>query len=152
MKGRSGGGGMETVSASTSNCMANGGDVTPTSSTAVASPSSSNLGADDAQQEHNDSAMDDDLIVQWILKAIDVIRRERQRPSLDRIVHKLKLKHDIDADTVKRRLDEAVKFGKVVKIYNQGVAYNDPVELRKLSNRSLKVTSVVSRIFLLQMV
>lgn len=137
MKGRAG---VISEHAASSNSGAMNGESTPTLSTA-ASPSSSNLALDNVQNGQN---LDDDSVIQWILTVIEIIRHERQRPSLDRVVHKMKIKYNVGEDLVKERIEAAVDSGRIMKIYNQGfLAYNDPVQLRKLSNRAVTVSYIL---------
>lgn len=63
----------------------------------------------------------------WILDAIHKIRAQKQRPSVERICHAIRQHHNYHEDVVSERLEEAVRDGAVLKVYNKGQSsYKDP--------------------------
>lgn len=75
----------------------------------------------------------------WILDAIRKIRSQKQRPSVERICHAIKLHHkDYHEDVVAEQLEMAVRRGSILKVFNKGQSsYKDPGRLR---SRDLRIT------------
>ncbi|XP_066259738.1 histone acetyltransferase KAT6B isoform X1 [Euwallacea similis] len=74
----------------------------------------------------------------WILDAIRKIRTQKQRPSVERICHAIRLHHNYHEDVIAEHLEVAVKDGAVLKIFNKGQSsYKDPGGLQQ--NRTLKL-------------
>lgn len=68
---------------------------------------------------------------EWILDAIGKIRFQKQRPSIQRICQAIGNHHKFHEDIVAQKLEEAVKSGAVVKVYNKGLhSYKDPRPLQ----------------------
>ncbi|XP_078498862.1 histone acetyltransferase KAT6B isoform X2 [Lissotriton helveticus] len=67
------------------------------------------------------------LYTQWILEAIHKVKRQKQRPSEERICHAVFNSHGLDKKTVSEQLELSVQDGSVLKILNKGIAsYKDP--------------------------
>lgn len=67
------------------------------------------------------------LYTEWILEAIQKIKRQKQRPSEERICHAVSTLHGLDKRTVLEQLELAVQDGAVLKVTNKGSAsYKDP--------------------------
>lgn len=67
------------------------------------------------------------LYTQWILEAIHKVKRQKQRPSEERICHAVFTAHGLDKKTVNEQLQLSVQDGSVLKIDNKGIAsYKDP--------------------------
>ncbi|XP_036402215.1 histone acetyltransferase KAT6B-like isoform X2 [Megalops cyprinoides] len=67
------------------------------------------------------------LYTEWILEAIQKIKRQKQRPSEERICHAVSASHGLDKATVLKQLELSVRDGSVLKVTNKGCAsYKDP--------------------------
>ena len=67
------------------------------------------------------------LYTEWILEAIQKIKRQKQRPSEERICHAVSTSHGLDKSVVLQQLELAVKDGSVLKVTSKGCAsYKDP--------------------------
>lgn len=67
------------------------------------------------------------LYTEWILEAIQKIKRQKQRPSEERICHAVATLHGLDKKTVLEQLELGVHDGAVLKVTNKGSAsYKDP--------------------------
>ncbi|XP_038830587.1 histone acetyltransferase KAT6B-like [Salvelinus namaycush] len=67
------------------------------------------------------------LYTEWILEAIQKIKRQKQRPSDERICHAVATLHRLDKRTVLEQLDLSVHDGSILKVTNKGnVSYKDP--------------------------
>ncbi|XP_071986766.1 histone acetyltransferase KAT6B isoform X2 [Engystomops pustulosus] len=67
------------------------------------------------------------LYTEWILEAIQKVKRQKQRPSEDRICHAVCVSHGLDKRLVLEQLELSVQDGSVLKVLNKGVAsYKDP--------------------------
>ncbi|KAL7889868.1 hypothetical protein AOLI_G00021260 [Acnodon oligacanthus] len=67
------------------------------------------------------------LYTEWILEAIQKIKRQKQRPSEERICHAVSTSHGLDKGVVLQQLELAVKDGSVLKVTSKGCAsYKDP--------------------------
>lgn len=74
----------------------------------------------------------------WILDAIHKIRSQKQRPSVERICHAIRQHHNYHEDAVAEQLEQAVREGAVLKVYNKGQrSYKDPGGFK---SRTLKIT------------
>ncbi|CAG9134740.1 unnamed protein product [Plutella xylostella] len=72
----------------------------------------------------------------WILEAIQKIRSQKQRPSVERICHAIRQHHNYHEDVVAARLEAAVRDGAVLKVYNKGQSsYKDPGGLQSKTLR-----------------
>lgn len=70
---------------------------------------------------------------QWILDAIAKIRSQKQRPSVQRICQAIGNHHKFHEDIVADKLEEAVKAGAVIKVYNKGLhSYKAPNATRRI--------------------
>jgi len=63
----------------------------------------------------------------WLLEAIGKVRRQKQRPSIERICTAVQQRHaDVTADEVSSGLDRAIHTGAVICVENKGaVSYRD---------------------------
>ncbi|KAJ8250762.1 hypothetical protein COCON_G00226840, partial [Conger conger] len=69
----------------------------------------------------------DPLYTEWILEAVRRIKRQKQRPSEDRICHAVFACHGLDRAVVLEQLELSVRHGAVLKVTNKGSAsYKDP--------------------------
>lgn len=67
------------------------------------------------------------LYTEWILEAIQKIKRQKQRPSEERISHAVGTSHGLDRKTVLEQLDLSVHDGSILKVTNKGsTSYKDP--------------------------
>uniref|UniRef100_A0A8C7VI69 Lysine acetyltransferase 6B n=1 Tax=Oncorhynchus mykiss TaxID=8022 RepID=A0A8C7VI69_ONCMY len=67
------------------------------------------------------------LYTEWILEAIQKIKRQKQRPSEERICHAVATSHRLGKRTVLEQLDLSVNDGSILKVTNKGnVSYKDP--------------------------
>ncbi|XP_058882338.1 histone acetyltransferase KAT6B-like isoform X4 [Acipenser ruthenus] len=67
------------------------------------------------------------LYTKWILEAIQKVKRQKQRPSEERICHAVSASHGLDKKTVLEQLELSVLDGSVLKVTNKGCAsYKDP--------------------------
>lgn len=72
----------------------------------------------------------------WMLEAIKKIRSQKQRPSAERIIHAIRQHHNFHEDVIAEALDQSVKNGTVLKVFNKGQStYKDPggVPVRQLN-------------------
>lgn len=71
---------------------------------------------------------------EWILEAIRKIRSQKQRPSIQRICQAIGSHHKFHEDIVAGKLEEAVKSGAVIKLYNKGLhSYKAPVARKSIN-------------------
>ncbi|XP_069609100.1 histone acetyltransferase KAT6B isoform X2 [Ranitomeya imitator] len=67
------------------------------------------------------------LYTEWILEAIQKVKRQKQRPSEERICHAVCVSHGLDRRRVLEQLELGVQDGSVLRVLNKGVAsYKDP--------------------------
>lgn len=67
------------------------------------------------------------LYTEWILEAIQKIKRQKQRPSEERICHAVATSHGLDKKTVLEQLELSVHDGSILKVTNKGsTSYKDP--------------------------
>ncbi|KAM9716854.1 histone acetyltransferase KAT6B isoform 2-T7 [Menidia menidia] len=67
------------------------------------------------------------LYTGWILEAIQKIKRQKQRPSEERICHAVATSHGLDKKTVLEQLELSVRDGSILKVTNKGsTSYKDP--------------------------
>ncbi|XP_037133926.1 histone acetyltransferase KAT6B isoform X3 [Syngnathus acus] len=70
------------------------------------------------------------LFTEWILEAIQKIKRQKQRPSEERISHAVGTSHGLDRKTVLEQLELSVRDGSILKVTNKGSAsYKDPASI-----------------------
>ncbi|XP_034027015.1 histone acetyltransferase KAT6A [Thalassophryne amazonica] len=64
---------------------------------------------------------------QWILEAIKKVKKQKQRPSEERICNAVNMSHGLDRKTVLEQLELSVKDGTILKVSNKGLnSYKDP--------------------------
>ncbi|KAF7199683.1 histone acetyltransferase KAT6A isoform X2 [Nothobranchius furzeri] len=67
------------------------------------------------------------VYTQWILEAIKKIKKQKQRPSEERISNAVSMTHGLDRKTVLEQLELSVKDGTILKVTNKGLnSYKDP--------------------------
>ncbi|CAH2275152.1 histone acetyltransferase KAT6A [Pelobates cultripes] len=67
------------------------------------------------------------LYTQWILEAIRKVKKQKQRPSEERLCNAVSTSHGLDRHTVLEQLELSVKDGTVLKVTNKGQnSYKDP--------------------------
>ncbi|KAM6105193.1 histone acetyltransferase KAT6B isoform 3-T3 [Pterocles gutturalis] len=67
------------------------------------------------------------LYTEWILEAIQKVKKQKQRPSEERICHAVCASHGLDKKTVLEQLELSVQDGSILKVTNKGLAsYKDP--------------------------
>uniref|UniRef100_W5MAL7 histone acetyltransferase n=1 Tax=Lepisosteus oculatus TaxID=7918 RepID=W5MAL7_LEPOC len=67
------------------------------------------------------------LYTEWILEAIQKVKRQKQRPSEERICHAVAATHGLDKQTVLEQLELSVHDGSILKVTNKGcTSYKDP--------------------------
>ncbi|XP_070812539.1 histone acetyltransferase KAT6B-like isoform X2 [Pituophis catenifer annectens] len=78
------------------------------------------------------------LYTEWILEAIHKVKRQKQRPSEERICHAVCASHGLDKKTVSEQLELSVQDGSVLKVTNKGLAsYKDPDNPGRFSSLKL---------------
>ncbi|XP_075697973.1 histone acetyltransferase KAT6B isoform X2 [Rhinoderma darwinii] len=77
------------------------------------------------------------LYTEWILEAIQRVKRQKQRPSEERICHAVCVSHGLDKRLVFEQLELSVQDGSVLKVLNKGVAsYKDPENPGRLATNT----------------
>uniref|UniRef100_A0AAR2KSK1 Histone acetyltransferase n=1 Tax=Pygocentrus nattereri TaxID=42514 RepID=A0AAR2KSK1_PYGNA len=67
------------------------------------------------------------LYTSWILEAIRKVKKQKQRPSEERICNAVSMSHGLDRKTVLEHLELSVKDGSILKVSNKGLnSYKDP--------------------------
>ncbi|KAK2837667.1 hypothetical protein Q5P01_014879 [Channa striata] len=67
------------------------------------------------------------MYTQWILEAIKKVKKQKQRPSEERICNAVSMSHGLDRKTVLEQLELSVKDGTILKVTNKGLnSYKDP--------------------------
>ncbi|CAM9168011.1 unnamed protein product, partial [Lampetra planeri] len=56
---------------------------------------------------------------QWILEAIKKVKKQKQRPSEERICNAVSMSHGLDRKTVLEQLELSVKDGTILKVTNK---------------------------------
>ncbi|KAM5140713.1 histone acetyltransferase KAT6B isoform 2-T2 [Mantella aurantiaca] len=75
------------------------------------------------------------LYTEWILEAIQKVKRQKQRPSEERICHAVCVSHGLDKRLVLEQLELSIQDGSVLKVNNKGVvSYKDPENPGRLTN------------------
>ncbi|XP_029767867.1 histone acetyltransferase KAT6B [Terrapene carolina triunguis] len=75
------------------------------------------------------------LYTEWILEAIQKVKKQKQRPSEERICHAVCASHGLDKKTVSEQLELSVQDGSILKVTNKGLAsYKDPDNPGRLSS------------------
>uniref|UniRef100_A0A3B3UKD5 SAMD1-like winged helix (WH) domain-containing protein n=2 Tax=Poecilia TaxID=8080 RepID=A0A3B3UKD5_9TELE len=74
------------------------------------------------------------VYTQWILEAIKKVKKQKQRPSEERICNAVSMSHGLDRKTVLEQLELSVKDGTILKVTNKGLnSYKDPDNPGRLS-------------------
>ncbi len=75
----------------------------------------------------SDQCLANPKYTQWILEAIRKIKKQKQRPSEDRICHAVRSGRGVSAQLVLEQLELSVRDGNILRVFNKGVAsYRDP--------------------------
>lgn len=91
------------------------------------------------------------LYIKWLLEAIQKVRHQKQRPSMERICNAVRQNHKVNRDFILEQLELAVNDGAVLKVYNKGLcSYKDPVCMSQLKSRALKVNKSTDLIKVIQ--
>uniref|UniRef100_A0A8C5I8F2 histone acetyltransferase n=1 Tax=Gouania willdenowi TaxID=441366 RepID=A0A8C5I8F2_GOUWI len=86
------------------------------------------------------------LYTEWILEAIQKIKRQKQRPSEERICHAVATSHGLDKKTVLEQLELSVYDGSILKVTNKGsTSYKDPGNPGRVGSNLPANTSVPSK-------
>lgn len=86
------------------------------------------------------------LYTEWILEAIQKIKRQKQRPSEERICHAVATSHGLDKRTVLEQLELSVHDASILKVTNKGsTSYKDPGNLGRVESISLSNLPVPSK-------
>lgn len=56
----------------------------------------------------------------WVLEAVNKIRGQKQRPSLERIVNAIRQHHRFPAGDIETQIERCVESGAVLKVFNKG--------------------------------
>uniref|UniRef100_A0A6P7F7K7 histone acetyltransferase n=1 Tax=Diabrotica virgifera virgifera TaxID=50390 RepID=A0A6P7F7K7_DIAVI len=84
--------------------------------------------------------------LQWILEAIRKIRSQKQRPSVERICHAIRQHHNYHEDVIGEHLEQAVKEGNILKVFNKGQSsYKDPGGIQS-KNLKIEPTSDLTKL------
>ena len=86
----------------------------------------------------------------WVLEAIGKVRRQKQRPSVERISAAIQQQHaDVTADEVSSGLDDAIRAGSVICVENKGaISYRESsssVPSHAVGKRRHSIDAVSSR-------
>nr|XP_033805229.1 histone acetyltransferase KAT6A [Geotrypetes seraphini]XP_033805231.1 histone acetyltransferase KAT6A [Geotrypetes seraphini]XP_033805232.1 histone acetyltransferase KAT6A [Geotrypetes seraphini] len=74
------------------------------------------------------------LYTEWILEAIKKVKKQKQRPSEERICNAVSSSHGLDRKTALEQLELSVKDGTILKVSNKGLnSYKDPDNPGRLS-------------------
>ncbi|XP_059422259.1 histone acetyltransferase KAT6B isoform X4 [Carassius carassius] len=85
------------------------------------------------------------LYTEWILEAIQKIKRQKQRPSEERICHAVSTSHGLDKGVVLQQLELSVKDGSILKVTSKGcTSYKDPDNPGRIGPFKLGGSSPVS--------
>ncbi|XP_077861878.1 histone acetyltransferase KAT6B-like isoform X2 [Saccoglossus kowalevskii] len=80
------------------------------------------------------------ITTEWILQAIKKIKKQKQRPSDDRICNVVSSSHGLSKNEILEELELNVQDGNVLRVYNKGVAsYKDPAQRGGTTMRSRSV-------------
>lgn len=75
----------------------------------------------------------------WILEAIRKIRKQKQRPSEDRIFAAIRQRHPFTNEEILTQLEKCVNQGIILKVINKGKnSYKDPA---RVMSRKLTITN-----------
>ncbi|XP_072038641.1 uncharacterized protein [Amphiura filiformis] len=75
----------------------------------------------------SDSCLANPKYTQWILEAIRKIKKQKQRPSQDRICQAIRSSRSVSKALVLEQLELSVRDGKILRVLNKGVAsYRKP--------------------------
>ncbi|MEE6512081.1 hypothetical protein FKM82_019003 [Ascaphus truei] len=78
------------------------------------------------------------LYTEWILEAIQKVKRQKQRPSEERICHAVCVSRGLDKRLVYEQLELSVQDGSILKVNNKGNAsYKDPENPGRLATIKL---------------
>ncbi|XP_076327010.1 LOW QUALITY PROTEIN: uncharacterized protein LOC143233960 [Tachypleus tridentatus] len=89
----------------------------------------------------------------WILEAINKIKYQKQRPSIDRICSAVRQNNKVSRDFIVEQLELAVVEGTVLKVYNKGLcSYKDPAGSSQVKTPSKRITKATDLVKLLQKV
>lgn len=75
----------------------------------------------------------------WVLEAVNKIRGQKQRPSLERIVNAIRQHHRYPASVIETQVERSVESGAVLKVFNKG--QNTYMNPRGTLNRKLIINS-----------
>uniref|UniRef100_A0A4W5RTH3 Histone acetyltransferase n=1 Tax=Hucho hucho TaxID=62062 RepID=A0A4W5RTH3_9TELE len=71
----------------------------------------------------------------WILEAIKKVKKQKQRPSEERICNAVSMSHGLDRKIVLEQLELSVKDGTILKVSNKGLnSYKDPENPGRLAS------------------
>ncbi|XP_023225844.1 histone acetyltransferase KAT6B-like isoform X2 [Centruroides sculpturatus] len=91
------------------------------------------------------------VYIKWLLEAIQKVRHQKQRPSMERICNAVRQNHKVNRDAILEQLELAVNDGAVLKVYNKGLcSYKDPVCMSQLKSRALSVTKSTDLVKVIQ--
>ncbi|KAJ8415416.1 hypothetical protein AAFF_G00423960 [Aldrovandia affinis] len=95
-----------------------------------AGPGASWMGVSSGRRRSQPAAMvklANPLYTNWILEAIKKVKKQKQRPSEERICNAVSMSHGLDRKTVLEQLELSVKDGSILKVSNKGLnSYKDP--------------------------
>ncbi|XP_050534084.1 histone acetyltransferase KAT6B isoform X1 [Daktulosphaira vitifoliae] len=75
----------------------------------------------------------------WVLDAVNKIRGQKQRPSLERIINAIRQHHRFPVDDIETQVERCVESGAVLKVFNKG--QNTYMNPRGTTNRKLIINS-----------
>ena len=97
------------------------------------------MAKDGESQRHQPLA--NPTITRWLLEAVRKIKRQKQRPSVERINNAVKQYHKVSAASIEEQLELAVRDGAILKVFNKGLcSYKDPNRVLQLKTHTLNVT------------
>ncbi|KAF6213166.1 hypothetical protein GE061_010881 [Apolygus lucorum] len=85
----------------------------------------------------------------WVVEAINKIRQQKQRPSLERVCHGVRQNHSYSEGVIADKIENLVEEGLILKVYNKGkCSYKDPGGMQSrflVINKDSDLTKLVAR-------
>jgi hypothetical protein len=76
----------------------------------------------------------------WILEAIEKVKRQKQQPNLERIVHAVQQYHSVTRESIEEQLQLSLKDGLIVRTFSKkDWSYRDPSKMPQTRKKVLKL-------------
>lgn len=76
----------------------------------------------------------------WILEAIEKVKRQKQQPNLERIVHAVQQYHNVTRESIEEQLQLSLKDGLIVRTFSKkDWSYRDPSKMPQTRKKVLKL-------------